>query len=132
MDRAVALKRRFWLKLAAGLLFAIVAYGGAYSVLVKRAQDLKYPALYFYCGRTDSDRWYPPLYGFESSFTRARRCGYTQHLGTVFAPAHWVDRKLRPETWGRPTAVWDFTSHSEWSSIPDESPAQDDANVPDD
>ena len=75
-------RRRFWLKLAAGLLFAVVAYGGAYLSTVVPA--IGYP-------RLRPERPIPHY--------RNRNPELQPVLRVVFAPAHWVDERVRPWIW---------------------------------
>ena len=79
-------RRRFWLKLAAGLLFAVVAYGGAYLACVK---PLPTPLLLGGSG------WDPTYYVLPYYDPRIP----LQVAGPIFAPALWVDRTLFPERW---------------------------------
>ena len=81
-------RRRFWLKLAAGLLFAVLAYGGAYSVLVDRVTrtGFRYPA--------QPILWFKPQY-------RGPKWMSDSVLPRFFALAHWVDRELRPHVWSQ-------------------------------
>ena len=85
MNRA---RRCFWLKLAAGLLFAVVAYGGIYGCIVRckligtvtgevngMLRCERYPA-------------YPVIRGVPEKW-----------IGRLFAPAHWADRWLRSGRW---------------------------------
>ena len=71
-------RRRFWLKLAAGLLFAVLAYGGAYAALLR---PLPEP-----CGNRITPT-YVPSYAIPGP------------LPTFFRPAHLVDSKIRPRYW---------------------------------
>ena len=80
-------RRRFWLKLAAGLLFAVVAYGGAYYATVQ-------PGWMIISGVTWGPAW--PEYRLP-----VKPSTETEDLARkFFAPIHWIDRKLRPEFWG--------------------------------
>ena len=83
-------RRRFWLKLAAGLLFALVAYGGAYAALVRPVTLLP---LNFAIATSDAVAGVPrvPRYALPRWQARAAQ--------TFFAAAHWADRKMRPEFW---------------------------------
>ena len=78
-------RHRFWLKLAAGLLFAAVAYGGGYAVLVRP----HYPMASFIDPKTGSGGG-PGVsrYTIGGEFARA-----------LFGPAHRIDRRLRPGVW---------------------------------
>ena len=84
-------RRRFWLKLSAGLLFAVVAYGGAYAVLVK---PLRLKQMYGMGVYVESGVSARPLYPHLFSSTAGGE------LQPVFSLAHWIDRKIRPEFWG--------------------------------
>ena len=95
------LRRRFWLKLAAGLLFAVVAYGGAYAVLVV---PLAPPS---------AGVWPDPS---APRFAHYDAFGRSEERARVFcAPAHWIDQRLRPNFWGsdralKPTVPTPFTA----------------------
>ena len=71
-------RRRFWLKLTAGLLFAVLAYGSAYLALVTPGMS--------WGGLPRAPAYVVPGYG-------------TAPLEVVFAPAHWIDRRVRPSIW---------------------------------
>ena len=94
-------RRRFWLKLAAGLLFAVVAYGGAYSAMVVAARGSVFGW---------SATLPPAVPVYLHLFTL-----YGDELRPFFAPAHWVDRTLlRPEFWGE----WpdEYDDEEEWGN----------------
>ena len=75
-------RRGFWLKLAAGVLFAVVAYGGAYVALV------------------EPYRMYLDVPSFATYAVDHTGAGTLQKaLRRVFGPANWVDRRLRPRMW---------------------------------
>ena len=78
-------KRSWCLKLTTGLLFAVVAYGGAYATLVV-------PRRYVY-----PDNHLPPQPWYWYPRPLSNNLG--TELQPSFAPAHWLDRKLRPEVW---------------------------------
>lgn len=78
--------RRFWLKVAAGLLFAVVAYGGAYVALVTALAP------------PSAGAWPDPS---APRFPRYDAFGKRErHARVFFTPAHWIDRRLRPGLWG--------------------------------
>ena len=74
---------RLWLKLAAGLLFAVVAYGGAYLACMQR---LRVPIVVDTCWPARE------LVRSEPGYPRP----IVRHF---FGPAHWLDRRLRPDEW---------------------------------
>ena len=81
-------KRRFWLKLAAGLLFAVVAYGGVYALTVR-------PSVLSWAGA-------PGLDGGHVSLTPDYSLPIPRHVARAFfTPAHRIDRRLRPSRWTR-------------------------------
>ena len=71
-------------RLAAGLLYAVAMYGGAYVLAASPS---------------------PLLASAFRNWPFARRVRYDVLLvpatlvGAFFSPAHWVDRRLRPELW---------------------------------
>ena len=80
-------KRRFWmkrLKWASAILFPLVTYFGMYAAMVEPQPTMPlFPA---------SELYVPDRLG---------RTGEPQMLlRNFFAPAHWIDRKVRPRTWG--------------------------------
>ena len=83
-------RRRFWLKLAAGLLFALVAYFGAYVATVgrERAVIVRNGVAMHIVGAKDHPYYHVPLWR-----------GAHARLIPFFAPAHWIDRRLRPQRW---------------------------------
>ena len=82
-------RRRFWLKLAAALLFAVVAYGGAYAAMVKPAGRLV-----FLTSRGSSARLtIVPNYRWSANSRSVK------WVESFFRPAHWLDRRLRPGVW---------------------------------
>ena len=81
-------RRRFWLKLAAGLLFAVVAYGGLYLGTVEY-------------GRATGWTSYPLLTVTSTRVEPSYRLPLPARVSkAIFAPAHWIDRKCRPAAWG--------------------------------
>ena len=95
--RTACTRRRFWLKFAASLLFALVAYGAAYFALVKPLEVAGYTttvndatgARYFYTEL--------PTVKVLPGYTRSTMA--TRWLHRVFLPAHWLDRRLRVHVW---------------------------------
>ena len=77
-------RRRFWLKIAAGLLFAVVAYFGAYYAMM----EPRYPA----AGQRDPRH--------RHIFARPRYVVNDMLIRRFFVPAHLCDRVLRPDVWG--------------------------------
>ena len=86
-------RRRFWLKLAAGLLFAVVAYGGAYTVAMTPL-PVTFPTPRGEMGTFGEvmvQRW--PRYPSDA-------------LAPIFIPAHWLDRNVRPDYWKPRRVQW--------------------------
>ena len=81
-------RRRFWLKLAAGLLFAVVAYGGAYAAVVK-------PRTIWPGTPVAPGDFLFPSYGRDYS-------PESRWIERFFAPAHFVDRRFRADVWHIP------------------------------
>ena len=81
-DKPKRPRRRFWLKLSAGLLFAVVVYAGAYALLVSAAIVRS--------NKSGQARYDVPW-----------TAGSWQYrvLHAATALARWIDRKLRPEFW---------------------------------
>ena len=92
-------KRRIWLKLAAGLLFAVVSYGAAYYAAVV-------PRGVFWIGNTAGAG--REIVGSEivAEYPVTASPIVNQRLGSFFLPANQVDRMLRAETW-RPAEIPD-------------------------
>ena len=87
-------KRRFWmkrLKWASAILFPPVAYFGMYAALVEPQPTT------------------PPFPSYELyAPDRLGRTGEPQMLlRNFFAPAYWIDRHVRPRTWGLITELPD-------------------------
>ena len=78
-------RRRFWLKVAAGLLFAPVAYFGTYLTL-------RTPVQAPWTGRTMDGE---PL----KIMLRVPQYPGGAVIREFFRPAYWVDQKIRPEYW---------------------------------
>ena len=77
--------RRFWLKLAAGLLFAVVAYGGTYLATMSTFDIISYH------GAVPVEQ--PPPFKKVAAYPHSA-------AELLFRPAHWIDRTIRPEFWG--------------------------------
>lgn len=97
-------KRRWCLKIAVGLLFATIPYGFAYTQLVVpysvggSCPDPSVKPCHYYCIPT-----YDYLYRLP--------CGETLSE-YFFAPANWVDRRVRPDIWeGK------FMTNRDWSNV---------------
>ena len=98
-DQTKRQRRRFWLKLAAGLLFGVAAYGGAYLAMVRPGNR--------------SWAWGTGLsWGLPATGNTARVAVYMrpawfpgdavtwqERADCFFAPAHWIDRSVRPRFW---------------------------------
>ena len=87
-DKPKRPRRRFWLKLVAGLLFAVVAYGAAYAATVNSFLVTLY--------RQTGEPFTMPAPGYKvpGGFIAQR------HLEKIFLPAHRVDVFLiRREYW---------------------------------
>lgn len=81
-------RRQFWLKLAAGLLFAVGAYGGAYRACVHR-QSVWW-----------NDPAIPDSLAYEIAVEPVYADGRWAGASTAFFwPAHWADRQIRPHLW---------------------------------
>lgn len=91
-------RRRFWLKLSAALLFALIAYGGAYLVAVRAPPTPVLPLTTIRAGfHFDAHS----LHGYHTFHFHARYKlpGTPVIANSFFAPAHWIDRRLRPHVW---------------------------------
>ena len=85
------MRRRLWVKLAAGLLFAVVAYGVMYAAAMT-------PRRVLINGVVEDD-------GVFSSCPYAVTPQFSTPLppriaSAFFALAHWADRRIRPHVWG--------------------------------
>ena len=85
-------RRRFWLKFAAGLLFAVVAYVGAYALSVKPIPS--WPG-----GPISPGDYLLPNYTGDYVLT-----GEDWWIERLFSPVHFIDRRLRPNLWHVPTS----------------------------
>ena len=92
-------RRRFWLKLAAGLLFAVVAYGGAYGASVWRVPAYKQLDL----SKIQFGDMGIRQVGFDPRY--AQRPVLNSVVRILFVPAHWLDHQLRPRCWGLPDGL---------------------------
>lgn len=88
-SKAARRRGRFWLKLVAAMLFAVVAYGGAYAALVRPMRVIWISTPIEVKSGVPAQPYYTHLFS-RSSGTELR---------PFFALAHWFDRKLRPEVW---------------------------------
>ena len=84
-------RRRFWLKLAAGLLFAVVAYGGAYAAMVQPAGRIVFGAPGG--GKLPARLTIVPNYRWSAISPAVK------WAESFFRPVQWIDRRLRPRTW---------------------------------
>lgn len=89
-------RRRFWLKLSTGLLFAVVACGGAYVAMVE-SRIITLPVASPPVPRVQRGMGQQWIDLYAWGYAAARQDQYASRA--FFMPANCIDRKLRPGFW---------------------------------